>query len=167
MSAYNWVEIERICPSCNVKSCIKCQTHFYSDYNSDESGRFHERNYKIGETMAWWSSSNPKHSEWRDSNYGQEDKYYEDSECCFSECLNCGGKLFVILYFKACSLSEVLGIGLEAQRNDSPIADMTQTFHQQNSSVIHINPNTIPSGINRSQFYTWRSNCWSQRATDF
>ena len=41
---------------------------------------------------------------------------------------------------------------------------MTQTFHQSNSGIIHINPNTIPSGINRTQFKTWKENYWKDRA---
>ncbi|WP_416380722.1 HNH/ENDO VII family nuclease [Gilliamella sp. B2785] len=32
---------------------------------------------------------------------------------------------------------------------------------------MHINPNTIPSGINRNQFNKWRSNYWKNRANDF
>lgn len=50
------------------------------------------------------------------------------------------------------------------QSNDSAIAEMTQTFHQQNSKIIHINPNTIPSGIDRSAFDMWRENYWTNRA---
>ncbi|OCG47550.1 hypothetical protein A9G35_03515 [Gilliamella sp. Choc5-1] len=50
------------------------------------------------------------------------------------------------------------------QRQDGPIAEVTQSFHQQNKGVIHINPNTIPSGINRRQFNKWRSNYWINRA---
>lgn len=53
------------------------------------------------------------------------------------------------------------------QGNDSAIAEMTQTFHQQNSAVMHINPNTVPSGIERSQFNTWKGNYWMNRAKDF
>lgn len=53
------------------------------------------------------------------------------------------------------------------QSADSPLAEVTRTFHQQNSSVIHINPNTIPSGIDRSAFNTFRSNYWKNRANDF
>ncbi|MGT0246465.1 hemagglutinin repeat-containing protein [Burkholderia pyrrocinia] len=54
------------------------------------------------------------------------------------------------------------------QSNDGPIAEVTQTFHQKNSSTIHINSGTdIPSGINRSQFNSWRSNYWENRAKDF
>lgn len=53
------------------------------------------------------------------------------------------------------------------QTNDSAIAEVTQTFHQQNSKVIHINPNTTPSGINRSQFNKWKKNYWKNRVNDF
>jgi hypothetical protein len=53
------------------------------------------------------------------------------------------------------------------QTNDSSIAEMTNTFHKSNHSAIHINPNTIPSGINRSEFGTWKSNYWKHRANDF
>ncbi len=47
------------------------------------------------------------------------------------------------------------------------MAEMTQTFHKSNHSTIHINPNTIPSGINRSQFNQWRTDYWKNRATGF
>lgn len=53
------------------------------------------------------------------------------------------------------------------QTNESAIAEVTQSFHQENSSVIHINPNTIPSGINRSEFDAWRKAYWKNRANDF
>ena len=53
------------------------------------------------------------------------------------------------------------------QRNESSIAEVTQTFHKDNSSVIHINPNTIPSGINRSEFNKWRTDYWKSRENDF
>ena len=53
------------------------------------------------------------------------------------------------------------------QRQDGAIAEVTQSFHQQYSDRIHINPNTIPSGINRNQFNKWRSNYWKNRANDF
>lgn len=50
------------------------------------------------------------------------------------------------------------------QRNTSSIAEMTQTFHQKHTKIIHINPKTIPSGIDRTQFATWRRNYWKERA---
>jgi filamentous hemagglutinin len=38
------------------------------------------------------------------------------------------------------------------QTQSGPIAEVTATMHQQYSRILHINPNTIPSGINRSAF---------------
>jgi hypothetical protein len=53
------------------------------------------------------------------------------------------------------------------QTSDSPIAEVTQTLHQQSSKALHINLNTIPSGINRSAFDAWRAKYWINRAGDF
>jgi filamentous hemagglutinin len=54
------------------------------------------------------------------------------------------------------------------QTQDGPVAELTQTFHQQNYSAIHINAGSnLPSGINRSLFNTWRSQYWMNRANDF
>jgi len=53
------------------------------------------------------------------------------------------------------------------QNQNGPIAEITQSFHQDNSSVIHINPNATPSGINRSVFDKWKNQYWQQRATEY
>jgi len=53
------------------------------------------------------------------------------------------------------------------QTDDSPLAEMTATFHQENSSIIHINPSTIPSGIDRSAFDDFRRAYWINRAKGF
>lgn len=53
------------------------------------------------------------------------------------------------------------------QNMDGPIAEVTQTFHQQNKSIIHINPSTISSGIDRPTFDQWRKSYWKERAKDF
>jgi len=50
------------------------------------------------------------------------------------------------------------------QTQAGPIAEMTQSFHQTNSPTIHINPNTIPSGIDRGAFDKWKVLYWQQRA---
>lgn len=51
------------------------------------------------------------------------------------------------------------------QRNTSSIAEVTSTFHKKYSKILHINPNTIPSGIDRKKFTTWKSSYWKWRAT--
>ena len=53
------------------------------------------------------------------------------------------------------------------QSADSPLAEMTATFHQENSAVIHINPNTTPSGIDRGAFDAFRRDYWINRAKGF
>ena len=53
------------------------------------------------------------------------------------------------------------------QTQDGQIAEMSQTLHKTNHGIIHINPNTIPSGIDRSVFDTWRKQYWTNRASDF
>ncbi|MBY6062825.1 HNH/ENDO VII family nuclease [Pseudidiomarina sediminum] len=53
------------------------------------------------------------------------------------------------------------------QRQQGSIAEMTQSFHEGNHNTIHINPSSIPSGINRTEFNNWRSYYWKNRASDF
>ena len=54
------------------------------------------------------------------------------------------------------------------QTQNGPLAEVTQTFHQQNTKVIHINQQSTPSGIQRTNvFDTWRSDYWKQRAKEF
>jgi filamentous hemagglutinin len=53
------------------------------------------------------------------------------------------------------------------QSNNSAIAEVTQTFHQQNSSVIHINPSSMPSGIDRPVFNAWKERYWMDRAANY
>jgi hypothetical protein len=50
------------------------------------------------------------------------------------------------------------------QTMDGPIAEVSQTFHQTYSSIIHINPNTVGSGIDRAAFAIYRASYWIQRA---
>ena len=53
------------------------------------------------------------------------------------------------------------------ERNDGPLAELTQTMHSINTRTIHINPGTTPSGIDRNAFDTYRRNYWKNRAKDF
>ncbi len=53
------------------------------------------------------------------------------------------------------------------QTADGPVAEVTQSFHQLNHRTLHINPNTIPSGIDRGAFASWRQSYWQSRACDF
>jgi hypothetical protein len=53
------------------------------------------------------------------------------------------------------------------QRNDGALAEVSQTFHQQNARTLHINPNSTPSGIDRAAFEAFRRDYWAARARDF
>ncbi|WP_371137041.1 HNH/ENDO VII family nuclease [Bartonella sp. DB5-6] len=50
------------------------------------------------------------------------------------------------------------------QIHDGPIAEVTNAFHNEYNSVIHINPNTMGSGIDRDIFDRWRPKYWQERA---
>lgn len=52
------------------------------------------------------------------------------------------------------------------QKQDGAIAEVTQTLHKDNHGTLHT-PNTVPSGINRTEFNMWRRNYWKNRANDF
>ncbi len=52
------------------------------------------------------------------------------------------------------------------QRNNGGLAEVEQTFHQKNHKVIHINPNSTPSGIDRAAFRGLRRRYWQNRADD-
>lgn len=53
------------------------------------------------------------------------------------------------------------------QRHNGPVAEVTETFHQQHTRIIHINDKKIPSGINRPEFNKWKRQYWAERAKDF
>jgi filamentous hemagglutinin len=53
------------------------------------------------------------------------------------------------------------------QTETGPVAELTQTFHQQNKGIVHINPSAIPSGIDRTAFNAWKAEYWKSRAQDF
>jgi hypothetical protein len=109
MGAYNYIEIIYKCPSCNLDSSILCQTHFCSDYSGDESGRFHDRVYKLGEKMFWWNISDPRYVEWMQTNSAGNK---ELAECCYSECSNCHADLYVVINFEECTPVSIKEVGL-------------------------------------------------------
>lgn len=53
------------------------------------------------------------------------------------------------------------------QTPDGPIVEVLNSFHKMYYNTIHINTGQNPSLINRSQFGTWTSNYWKNRALDF
>lgn len=53
------------------------------------------------------------------------------------------------------------------QRDDGALAEVPQRMHQEHYRTLHINPNDVPSGIDRPAFNTLRRRYWKQRAQDF
>lgn len=53
------------------------------------------------------------------------------------------------------------------QTQEGPIAEVTRTFHQMYTRIIHIDPPTVASRIDRATFRIWREAYWTQRARDF
>jgi len=49
------------------------------------------------------------------------------------------------------------------QTMESPLVEITQAMHQKYSKIIHINPKSIPSGIDRKIFDAWKAKYWQQR----
>jgi hypothetical protein len=52
------------------------------------------------------------------------------------------------------------------QSEKGSIAEVADTFHKKYDRIIHINPKTIPSGIDRKKFNAWKRGYWKQRADD-
>ena len=113
MTAYNSIIIRSRCPSCGKQSEIKCQTHIASSFDGDESGRFCNRIYHIGEKLAWWSKGSKKYDEWRIKGKKDFDNSTIDFECCYASCLSCNAQLYVILEFKDATPTKVVGVGVE------------------------------------------------------
>ena len=53
------------------------------------------------------------------------------------------------------------------QTNKGGLAEVTATFHQEYGRIVHINPNSIKSGIDRDEFNAWRKQYWMNRAKEF
>lgn len=106
MGAFNWIEFQGRCPSCATNTTIRAQTHVASDYGGDATGRFHDRTYRLGETMAWWPREDQRFDRWRE--------VYEDAiEACYSNCSACNAELCAVIRFQDRSPIEVRALTTE------------------------------------------------------
>ena len=53
------------------------------------------------------------------------------------------------------------------QTDDSAIAEVSASFHQRFSKIIHINPSSMASGIDRKNFNKWRKQYWKERVKSY
>lgn len=115
MGAYNWIEFTAPCPRCGTAQTIRAQTHMASDYDGDDSARFHEATYRLGQCMRWWSATDPKYRDWRDGNRKDEESVpaNEALECCYASCGDCKAELFAVIRFVDRVPTETLAIGTE------------------------------------------------------
>ena len=52
------------------------------------------------------------------------------------------------------------------QSEEGSLAEVSDTFHKQYDRILHINPKTTPSGIDRKKFQSWKRGYWKQRVAD-
>lgn len=115
MSAYNWIETKINCPACHSDACIKCQVKYFSDYSGDDSGRFHDRKYHLGQAMSWWNRSDPKYLSFLEEESTPDGmKIDRLIECCYSTCMSCGADLYVLIEFSFNMPEKILDLGLLA-----------------------------------------------------
>jgi len=60
--------------------------------------------------------------------------------------------------------SESIELHHMLQMEGGPLAEVTGTFHRENKGPLHINPPSMPGGIDRSDFDKWRADYWRERA---
>jgi hypothetical protein len=114
MSAYNWVVVPASCPACGITTEIRAQTHVAADYDGDETGRFHDREYRIGDSMRWWTPLDPRFASWRaNRGRGGVPSSEIEEEACYAECPSCHARLFVLLRFNSIRIETVVAIGRE------------------------------------------------------
>jgi len=102
VGAYNWIAVDAQCPACGALARIRCQTHVASDYGGDSTGRFHDREYALGQKMAWWP---PGHERFESE--------LANEEACYSECGSCGADLCVVIRFRELVPEAVVSITRE------------------------------------------------------
>ena len=114
MAAFNWIVVEATCPACGSQATLRCQTHVASDFAGDGSRRFHDREYRVGDSMAWWPSSDSRFPQWRanrTSNPRVDPNV--DEEACHATCNQCAAPLFVILRFYGVKPDGIVAVGRE------------------------------------------------------
>ena len=99
MSAYNWIEFHHQCSACGQRVTARAQIHLASSYDGDDTGRFFERTYRVGEKMSWWDESDRRFGSWTDE---RDDVTLDHAnEACITECGSCGAEFNVVVTLKS------------------------------------------------------------------
>ena len=115
MAAFNWILVASPCPACGIDAQLRCQTHVASDYTGYPGWRFHDREYQLGEVMAWWPREDKRFASWRADRWRGGERGSEiDEEACYASCPKCEAPLFVVLRFRENVAERVVAVGNEA-----------------------------------------------------
>lgn len=96
MAAFNYIVFDLLCPVCGHVSEVRSQVHVAADYYGDTSGRFSEREYRLGETMAWFHDDK-RHDDW--CGFGDRNHNGVLYEATSAVCANCKTRLEVDVEF--------------------------------------------------------------------
>ena len=119
MGAYNWIITGDICPACFQPVELEVQTHVASSYDGDETGRFFDGRYRLGERMRWWPPRHKQYPQWRvNGKMEGPSEGEEDWECCCATCPLCKAELIVLLRFEGTRSEGVEQIGLASDWPD-------------------------------------------------
>lgn len=99
MAAYNWIEFHHQCSACGQRVTARAQIHLASSYDRDDTGRFFERTYRVGERMSWWGESDHRFGSWTDE--CDDVTLDHASEVCIAECTSCAAEFHVAVTLKS------------------------------------------------------------------
>ena len=91
---------------------VRAQTHIAASYHGDATGRFHNRTYRIGETMAWFHPSDDRRAAWSEA--ADPGHLPSVHEACYSECLTCHADLCIVFEFENVGAARVVTAAREA-----------------------------------------------------
>ena len=114
MAAFNWVIADVSCPVCENVARLRCQTHVASNYGVDSGGRFHDREYALGQAMEWWPREHKRFETWRGGRWRAGGIHTEfDEEACYTTCNNCNAPLYVVILYHMNVPERVVAVGKE------------------------------------------------------
>lgn len=90
MGAFNWFTVKETCPRCLVSSELTFQLYVASSYAGDNTGRFHDRTYQLGDTLAWWSRDDKRFADWTG---GLSSHSGCVTDVCYGKCPSCNSDL--------------------------------------------------------------------------
>jgi hypothetical protein len=115
MAAFNWIVFGHTCPNCGCEANIKAQCHVASSFDGDDSGRFCDREYRLGERMRWWDEYDGRYASWKADPGIVPDASASKRilECCYARCSSCHAELFAVIAFHDITAVDVQQVGLE------------------------------------------------------